>query len=66
MVGGVPGSEKGQGAKGRSITQYEPVSKVNLLKVSFKVLFILSTSPELWLQYAQWRLQLVPNVSANP
>jgi hypothetical protein len=37
----------------RSTNQSEPVFKINLVKVSFKVLLILSTCPELWGWYAQ-------------
>jgi hypothetical protein len=36
-------------AKGkRAVQSFPPVSKANLVKVSFRVLFILSTCPELW------------------
>jgi len=35
-------------ARGRSTTRSAPVSKVDLVKASFKALFILSTCPELW------------------
>ena len=39
----------GNKAKGRRAVQsFPPVSKVNLVKVFFRVLFILSTYPELW------------------
>jgi len=34
-------------ARGRSTIQSAPVSKVNLVKVYFRVLFILSSCPEL-------------------
>jgi hypothetical protein len=45
MVGGVPAWNR---AKGRGNTQSMPVSKDNLVKVSFRVLLILSACPELW------------------
>jgi hypothetical protein len=45
---GVPGTEQGEGkVKGITIQLFPLVSMVNLVKVSFKVLFILSTCPEL-------------------
>ena len=53
MVGGVQGLEQGWNrARGRSTNQSAPVSKDNLVKVSFKVLFILSTCSELWDTYS--------------
>jgi hypothetical protein len=63
MVEGILGSNR---ARGRSTTQLVPVFKDNLLKVSFRVLFILSTCPDFWRWYSQWSFQLVPNISANP
>ena len=62
MAGGVLGLEQGQGKEHQAS---ESVFKVSLVKVSFKVLFILSTCPKLWGQYAQWSFQSVPNVYAS-
>jgi len=62
LVGSAPGLEQGQR---RSTTQSAPVSKVNLIKVDFRALFILSTCSELWGQYAQWSFQSVPSIFAN-
>lgn len=46
--------------------QSSPVSKVSFVKVSFKVLLILSTCPELWCLHAQYSFQSVLSAVAIP
>lgn len=42
--------------------QSPPVSKPNLIKVSFRILLIFFNFSELWGRYAQWNFKLVPEI----
>lgn len=52
-------------ARARS-TKSVPVSMVNFVKVSFRVLFILSTCPELWGLYTQCNFHLTSKYLTTP